>query len=116
MAKVICKLPNASSLISGVKFVTHKVGMISEEIADEVAAEFTKIEGYVLAAVEKAAGGEKPAGGKKPQGADKSAGGKKDDDGAADNGADPEGGTPPAPAGNEPPADPAAGGPDAGKK
>lgn len=61
MAKIICKLPNASELISGVKFVTHKLGMISEEIADEVAAEFVKIEGYVLAEVDKATGGGKKA-------------------------------------------------------
>ncbi|SAK98725.1 hypothetical protein AWB80_07576 [Caballeronia pedi] len=48
MAKVICSLPNASELISGVKFVTHKLGMISEEIEDDVAAMFTSIKGYVL--------------------------------------------------------------------
>lgn len=61
MAKIICKLPNASELISGVKFVTHKLGMISEEVEDEVAAEFVKIEGYVLAEVDKVAGGGKKA-------------------------------------------------------
>ena len=48
MAKVICKLPNASTLISGIKFVEHKLGMISEEISDEVAERFTGIKGYVL--------------------------------------------------------------------
>jgi len=48
MAKVICTLPNASDLISGVKFVTHKLGMISEEIEDEVAEVFLSIKGYVL--------------------------------------------------------------------
>jgi hypothetical protein len=88
MAKVICKLPNASALISGVKFVTHKLGMISEEIADEVAAEFVKIEGYVLAEVEKITGGKGSKGGKES-----------------------------AAAGSETtPADPAAGGSDAGKQ
>lgn len=56
MAKVICNLPNASELISGVKFAAYKLGvMISEDIADDVAAEFVKIEGYALAEVEKAA-------------------------------------------------------------
>ena len=48
MAKVICTLPNASNLISGVKFIEHKLGMISEEIEDDVAQAFTQITGYVL--------------------------------------------------------------------
>lgn len=48
MAKVICTLPNASNLISGVKFIEHKLGMISEEVEDDVAQAFVKIEGYVL--------------------------------------------------------------------
>lgn len=49
MPKVICTLPNASELISGVRFVSHKLGMISEEIEEDVAAAFTAIRGYVLA-------------------------------------------------------------------
>lgn len=49
MAKVICALPNASDLINGIKFVEHKLGMISEEIEDEVAEVFLSIKGYVLA-------------------------------------------------------------------
>lgn len=99
MAKVICKLPNASGLINGVKFVTHKLGMISEEIADDVAAEFTKIEGYVRAEVEKVTGGDK---------------GKKGAQGAqVDKGAQ---GEVPPPGGDALPADPAAGGSDAEKK
>lgn len=49
MAKVICTLPNASNLINGVKFVEHELGMISEEIEDEVAGAFAAIKGYVLA-------------------------------------------------------------------
>lgn len=53
MAKVICTSPNASTLISGVRFVEHKLGMISEEIEDAVAAEFTAIKGYVLAEAKK---------------------------------------------------------------
>ena len=47
MAKVICTLPNASELINGVKFVSHKLGMISEEIEDEIAEGFLAIEGYI---------------------------------------------------------------------
>ena len=49
MPKVICTLPNASELISGVKFISHKDGMISEEVSEEVAATFTEIPGYVVA-------------------------------------------------------------------
>lgn len=48
MAKVICTLPNASELISGIEFVAHKLGMISAEISDDVAAEFASIAGYLL--------------------------------------------------------------------
>jgi len=49
MAKVICKLPNASERINGVEFVSHKLGMISAEIEDDVAERFCRIKGYVLA-------------------------------------------------------------------
>lgn len=48
MPKVLCTLPNASDEISGVKFVTHAKGMLSEDVADEVAAAFTTIPGYEL--------------------------------------------------------------------
>jgi len=48
VARIICKLPNASEVINGIKFISHKLGMISEEIEDEVAQEFLKIKGYVL--------------------------------------------------------------------
>lgn len=48
MAKVLCTLPHASDLINGVKFVEHKLGMLSEEISDEAAALFLSIEGYVI--------------------------------------------------------------------
>lgn len=47
--KVICTLPNASELISGVRFVSHAEGMISEEISDEVGARFLRISGYKAA-------------------------------------------------------------------
>lgn len=49
MPKVICTRPNASTLISGVKFEPHDIGVISEEISQEKAAEFLSISGYVLA-------------------------------------------------------------------
>jgi len=48
MPKVICTLPNASSEINGVKFVSHKQGMISEEIPEDVAKSLTSIPGYHL--------------------------------------------------------------------
>lgn len=47
--KVICNLPNASGLISGVRFAQCEVGMISEEIDDETAAQFLQIPGYASA-------------------------------------------------------------------
>ncbi len=66
MSKVICKLPNASELISGVKFVSHKDGMISEDISDDVASAFLEVPGFEPAltpaqakAAEKAAAAEK---------------------------------------------------------
>lgn len=45
--KILCKLPNASSVINGVKFIEHKLGMISEEVDDAVGEHFLKIEGYM---------------------------------------------------------------------
>lgn len=52
MAKVICKLPNASSNISGIEFTAlpGDGGMISEEISDERALDLSSINGYELAA------------------------------------------------------------------
>lgn len=48
MPKVLCTLPNASELISGVKFATHAKGMVSEDVADDVAAAFASIPGYEI--------------------------------------------------------------------
>ncbi len=48
MPKVLCRLPNASELIDGVRFVSHKSGMVSEEINDEQAKRFCSIDGYEL--------------------------------------------------------------------
>lgn len=49
MPKVICTLPHASALINGVRFVTHKAGMISEDVGQDVADGFLRISGYVAA-------------------------------------------------------------------
>jgi len=49
MARVICGLPNASDLISGVKFSKLDDGRkISEEIDDATATRFASIPGYEL--------------------------------------------------------------------
>lgn len=46
MPKVLCTLPNASDEISGVKFVSHANGKLSEDLSDEAAAAFAAIPGY----------------------------------------------------------------------
>jgi len=46
MAKVLCTIENASELISDVRFVKHKDGMISEEISDEQSAFFLSVTGF----------------------------------------------------------------------
>ena len=48
MPKVLCTLPNASNEISGVKFVAHEKGMLSEDLSDEAAAGFASIAGYEI--------------------------------------------------------------------
>lgn len=48
MARVICTLPNASSEINGVKFVSHKLGMLSDDIDDDVAKSLLAVPGYHL--------------------------------------------------------------------
>jgi 2-oxoglutarate dehydrogenase E2 component (dihydrolipoamide succinyltransferase) len=48
MPKVLCTLPNASTKINGVNFVTHRDGMISEEIDDKTAEAFAAIPGYEI--------------------------------------------------------------------
>jgi hypothetical protein len=47
MPKVICTLPNASTSINGVAFVTHELGVISEEIGQDQADAFLQISGYL---------------------------------------------------------------------
>lgn len=56
MPKLLCTLPNASDEISGIKFVSHANGMLSEEVADDVAEMFATIPGYqVVGGVDRAA-------------------------------------------------------------
>ena len=52
MPKVLCTLQNASDEISGVKFVSHANGMLSEDISEEVAADFASIPGYEIVGAE----------------------------------------------------------------
>lgn len=63
MARVICLRPNASELINGVVFEAHGQAMISEEISDEQARQFTRISGYRLLAQNAAPGSESTADG-----------------------------------------------------
>lgn len=49
MKIVTCTLLNASTLINGVAFSGSESGMVSEPVADEVAAQFEGIPGYELA-------------------------------------------------------------------
>ncbi len=51
MPKVLCTLPNASEEISGVKFVTHANGMLSEHVSEDVAEAFSAIPGYEIISV-----------------------------------------------------------------
>lgn len=56
MPKVLCTLPNASTLISGVAFTAHANGMLSEDVSDAVAADFAAVPGYeVVGAVDSVA-------------------------------------------------------------
>lgn len=48
MPQILCTLPNASNEISGVKFASNEKGMLSEEVSDDVAADFASIPGYVV--------------------------------------------------------------------
>ncbi|CAB4137360.1 hypothetical protein UFOVP326_23 [uncultured Caudovirales phage] len=99
MPRIICDLPNASTEISGVRFVEDirdgKRQMISEEVAAEVAARFATIPGFSL--VEAPPAGDPPA-----SAAGKGKGKSRAPDAAA---APPAGDTPPAPA-DPPPVDP----------
>lgn len=45
--RILCKIPHASKVINGVNFIEHKLGMVSEEISEDVAAVFLKIDGYL---------------------------------------------------------------------
>lgn len=52
MKIITCTLPNASTEISGVAFTATDGGMVSEPVADEVAAGFDGIPGYTFADAE----------------------------------------------------------------
>lgn len=47
MSRVLCTLPNASDLISGVKFSATDNGMLSEEIDAAMVEQFVAIPGYL---------------------------------------------------------------------
>lgn len=51
MPKVLCTLPHASELINGVRFVSHALGMLSEEVAHDVADAFLEVPGFKAHAV-----------------------------------------------------------------
>lgn len=48
MPRILCTLENASTSISGVAFISHKLGMISEEVDAAVAKKFATIKGYSI--------------------------------------------------------------------
>ena len=61
MKIVTCTLPNASVEIDGIAFAETPTGMVSEPVADDVAARFVTISGYTVAdAAEPDAGATKP--------------------------------------------------------
>lgn len=47
--RVLCTLPNAGDLISGVRFESGLNGMLSEPVTPEVAAQFLRVGGYRVA-------------------------------------------------------------------
>lgn len=47
MKRVLCTLPNASESISGVAFVEHVDGMLSDEIDEALADIFLSVEGFI---------------------------------------------------------------------
>jgi hypothetical protein len=56
MAKVICKLPNASNLIGGIKFTDHPDNpkwKVSDDIPEDHAATLATINGYELVGAKK---------------------------------------------------------------
>ena len=49
MARVISTLPNQAAVTNGVKFEEDKGQFLSEDVSDEVAANFASIPGYRIA-------------------------------------------------------------------
>lgn len=50
MPRILCTLKNASALINGVKFASVPAGMLSEDVREDIAAEFALIPGYEIVA------------------------------------------------------------------
>jgi hypothetical protein len=48
MARILCTLPNASTLINGHQFTQMNRGMVSAEMTDEEAEAFAAIPGFAL--------------------------------------------------------------------
>lgn len=63
MPRILCRLPNASARINGVEFKSTPAGMLSEDLADDVAAAFARIPGYEVVQPQgrKKAAADKPA-------------------------------------------------------
>jgi hypothetical protein len=75
MPRVLCELPNAADVISGVRFERGEHGKVSEDIDEQQAAAFCAIEGYTLlgGAADKAQAARQANRRKQAQGADSAA-------------------------------------------
>jgi hypothetical protein len=48
MPRILCTLPTASTLINGIVFVSHRLGMLSEDVPEAIAKRFATIKGYEI--------------------------------------------------------------------
>lgn len=48
MPRILCTLPNASTLINGIPFIADQAGMLSGEVDTETAEHFSRIPGYAV--------------------------------------------------------------------
>jgi hypothetical protein len=48
MPRILCTLPAASALINGIVFVSHRLGMLSEDVPEAIAKKFATIKGYEI--------------------------------------------------------------------
>lgn len=77
MKKILCTLPNASTLIGGIEFKEHPKGVVSVKPVDDATAErFGKIPGYELIPVGDSGAGKGNEGGAAGSPPAKKAGGK----------------------------------------